>query len=216
MLREFCAENFRNIPEAIRAGADRVELCDRLDVGGTTPSEQVQKEVLAFAHQHQVKVVTIIRPRGGSFVYTDKEKVMMVESAARSVELGADGIVFGALTPDGQIDWPFIDKLVECGGNKETVFHMAFDELAETTQLAAVSELIGHGINRLLTRGAKAGSALKHYKWINQLVEEASERLEILAGGGLTYRNLAEAAELIHTDQFHGTQIVDIDLENKK
>ena len=68
MLREFCAENFRNIPEAIRAGADRVELCDRRDVGGTAPSEQVQKEVLAFAHQHQIKVVTMIRPRGGSFV----------------------------------------------------------------------------------------------------------------------------------------------------
>lgn len=208
MIKEFCAENFSRVPEAIQAGIDRIELCDRLDLGGTTPSPEVQLQTNQFAHKHDVTVVCMIRSRGGDFNYTPDEKAVMHKQAAEAIKNGADGLVFGALTPENQVDWEFVESLITCAGNKETVFHMAFDQLPKSKQLDALDGLIARNVTRLLTRGAKSGSALSNSDWINELVNRADGKIEILAGGGLTFENLDEAAASIHTDQFHGTQIV--------
>lgn len=210
MIKEFCAENFFQVPEAVQAGVDRIELCDRLDLGGTTPSVDVQLKTNQFAHEYNVSVVCMIRSRGGDFVYTDDEKECMLRQAEEAILNEADGLVFGALTPAGTVDWPFIDQLIKKAEDKETVFHMAFDQLAKPEQLTALDGLISRNVTRLLTRGNQTGSALSNSEWINNLIERAEGKIEILAGGGLTYENLDEAKAAIHTNQFHGTQIVSI------
>ena len=101
MIKEFCAENFTKIPQAIQKGANRIELCDNLAVGGTTPSTGVIEEVLAYAGEHSVPVMTIIRPRGGNFVYNDIELKITHTDLIEAKKLGTDGIVIGCLTEDG-------------------------------------------------------------------------------------------------------------------
>ncbi len=99
MLKEFCAENYTNIPLAIARGAQRIELCDNLAVGGTTPSTGVQEEVLQYAGEKGIPVMTIIRPRGGDFVYNDTELKIMHTDLIEAKKLGTDGVVLGCLTP---------------------------------------------------------------------------------------------------------------------
>lgn len=210
MKKEFCAENFTRVPEAIDLGIDRIELCDRLAVGGTTPTEAVQKETVDYARPRGVEVVVMIRPRGGSFIYTESEKNQMLEEAEIALGNGADGIVFGCLTDQGDIDKPFVEKLVHMAGSKQTVFHMAFDALPEEKQAEALEWLIEAGCTRLLTRGGTSGSALAHKDAINEWIKQAGSRMEILPGGGITHENLSEAMSEIQADQFHGTQIVPI------
>lgn len=206
--KEFCAENFTKIPEAIELGADRIELCDRLDVGGTTPSEEVIKETVAYSRQRGVEVIVMIRPRGGSFVYTAEEKEQMKKEARQAIELKADGIVFGCLTEDGAIDKPIVEELIDIAGSKQSVFHMAFDAIPEDKQTDALDWLIDKGCTRILTRGGKFGSALDNKAAINALIEKAQGKIEILPGGGLTHENLKEAKREIQASQYHGTTIV--------
>ena len=97
LLREFCAENFTDVPAAIEAGADRIELCDNLAVGGTTPSAGVIGAATVYAHEHGARVMTMIRPRGGDFVYGPAELQMMQSDIETACRLGTDGIVFGCL-----------------------------------------------------------------------------------------------------------------------
>lgn len=206
--KEFCAENFTRVPEAVELGADRIELCDRLDVGGTTPSEAVIKETVAYTRQRGVEVIVMIRPRGGSFVYTDAEKDRMLVEAKQAIDLKADGIVFGCLTEDGQIDKPIVEKLIAAAGTKQSVFHMAFDAIPKEEQTEALNWLIDKGCTRILTRGGETGAALENKDAINALIEKVQEKIEILPGGGLTHENLKEAKREIQASQYHGTKIV--------
>lgn len=209
MIKEFCSENFTGVPEAIDAGIQRIELCDRLDLGGITPARDVQKRVVDYAHEHNVEVVTMIRPRGGNFVYSDNEKEVMREEAQFAISMGADGIVFGALTADNMVDWSLVDELVALAEKRQTVFHMAFDSLSKSAQLDAIKQLSAHHVTRLLTRGAPAGAAIDNADRINKLIEVSEGRLEILVGGGINHKNLDKASEVIRTNQFHGTKIID-------
>ncbi|GEK91409.1 copper homeostasis protein CutC [Alkalibacterium kapii] len=206
--KEFCAENFTRVPEAIELGADRIELCDELDVGGTTPSLDMIKETVRYAHQHGVSVVVMIRPRGGSFVYDQAEKEQMLKEAKQAIELNADGIVFGCLTEEGAIDRPITEKLIAIAGSKESVFHMAFDFIPAEKQMQELDWLIEKGCTRILTRGGKSGTALENKKQINALIEKAQSQIELLPGGGITHEDLNEIKAEIKANQFHGTKIL--------
>ncbi|WP_027108920.1 copper homeostasis protein CutC [Lacticigenium naphthae] len=208
MLREFCAENFTDVPEAIEKGASRIELCDQLAVGGTTPTVSVQEKTITYAHDQNATVVVMIRPRGGEFVYTPAEKETMLAAAKQALTLGADGIVCGALTETGSMDKPFLEKLKQIVGEKEIVFHMAFDFIPPAQQYTALDWLIDTGYTRVLTRGGKTGSAIENAERINEYVAHCQGEIEILPGGGLTVENLAQAKEKLNVDQFHGTKIV--------
>ncbi|OJF93776.1 hypothetical protein AX762_08700 [Alkalibacterium sp. 20] len=208
MKKEFCAENFTNVPEAIELGIDRIELCDKLDVGGTTPTDAVQLETIRYAHPRGVDVVSMIRPRGGSFVYSEAEKSQMLEQATQAIKNGSDGIVFGCLTEQGAIDKTFVETLIRIAGSRQSVFHMAFDAIPKEKQPEALDWLIEAGCTRLLTRGGTTGSALQHKEVINALIERAGSQMEILPGGGITFENLNEVEVEIRATQFHGTQIV--------
>ena len=104
MLREVCVENYTDIPRMIEAGADRIELNNDLGAGGTTPSFGVIKQSIKYAHQHQIPVVVMIRPRGGNFVYNDDEFTIMKQDLQVAAILGADGVALGCLTADKQLD----------------------------------------------------------------------------------------------------------------
>ena len=210
MNLEFCAENFTDIPKAIQQGATRIELCDNLAADGTTPSYAVIEHAVKYANEHNVTVMTIIRPRGGNFVYTEDEFEIMKKDLQTAKNLHSHGVVLGALTAEGRINRAQTKELLDLSGEMETVFHKAFDHIPKAFQKEEMDWLIEQGVTRILTHGGLGGTVFDHVDWLKELMEHANGKIEILVGGGVTYENRAELAELLPTDQFHGTKIVDL------
>lgn len=210
LIREFCAENVERVPEAIAAGAGRIELCDNLAVGGTTPSHGVIRAAVEVARPAGVPVMCMIRPRGGSFEYSETEGRIMVDDLRHAAELGADGVVFGCLR-GGEVDRELTGQLA--GLAKEAglmvTFHMAFDELAADAQPAALDLLAGLGVDRVLTHGGAADTPIAgNLERLRRLVDYAAGRLGILPGGGVTWENAEEVADAVGVREVHGTRIV--------
>ena len=210
MILEFCAENFTDIPKAIQQGATRIELCDNLAAGGTTPSYAVIEHAVKYANQHNATVMTIIRPRGGNFVYTQDELEIMRKDLQTAKDLNSQGVVLGALTADSRIDRAQTKELLDLSGEMKTVFHMAFDHIPTAFQKEEMDWLIEQDVTRILTHGGLGGTIFDHIDWLKELMEHANGKIEILIGGGVTYENRAELAELLPIDQLHGTKIVDL------
>lgn len=209
MLKEFCAENFTDVPLAIANGAKRIELCDNLTVGGTTPSAGVIESTVAYAHDHGVPVMTIIRPRGGDFVYNDYELKIMETDLIEAKKLGTDGVVIGCLTADGDLDEEALDVLIDRAIGLPITFHMAFDAMPVEKQFTAIDWLAEHGIDRILTHGGPAGVPIsEHYEHLKALIAYANGRILILPGGGITHDNAAEVAQTLGVPEVHGTKIV--------
>ncbi len=238
LLREFCAENMEHVPAAVAAGAARIELCDNLAVGGTSPSYGVIKAAVAFARDAHVDVMAMARPRGGNFVYSDAERLMMIDDIAMARGLGVTGVVFGCVRPasDGKlaIDRELTAELVRAakepytdllGAGHESLaqgrgpasavdpvavtFHMAFDELSEKRQLEAIDVLAELGVERILTHGGPAGTPIMgNVARLRELVRYADARITILPGGGITYENAEEVAAALGVNEVHGTKIV--------
>lgn len=210
MLLEFCAENFTHIPEAVDKGIKRVELCDNLEVGGTTPSYGVIRQTIDYCHSYGISVMTMIRPRGGNFTYTHDEIEIMKADIVVAKELGSDGVVFGCLNKDSRIMREQMQELLLFCEGIEVTFHMAFDEIDPMYQKDELDWLIASGITRVLTHGGIGKTVRDHAEWLNELIEYAQDRIEILIGGGITHENLPEVSKMIKTDQFHGTRIVSL------
>lgn len=225
LIREFCAENVERVLPAIRAGAGRIELCDNLARGGTSPSYGVIREAVRIGREHGVAVMAMARPRGGGFVYTADEARMMEDDVSLERELGVDGVVFGCLAtgPDGTpaLDRPLTERLVAAakaplktaGGSGpapvQVTFHMAFDELSEKRQREAIDALAELGVDRVLTHGGAAGTPIMgNLERLRRLIEHAAGRVRILPGGGITWENAAEVAGILGVGECHGTRIV--------
>lgn len=209
MIKEICVENFTIIPTALEAGANRIELCDNLAEGGTTVSLGVLKKTISYCHGNNIPVMTIIRPRGGNFVYTESEKEIMITDAEIAIKERSDGLVVGCLKKDGWIDEEIILSLSKIGKNHELTFHMAFDEIPKTRQKHAIDWLANHGFTRILTHGGdKNHSITEHLEWLKELSDYANHRIKILPGGGITWENCDEIAKYIGCQEVHGTQIV--------
>lgn len=211
MLLEFAAENFTKIPEAIERGVDRIELCDNLAEGGTTPSYAVIEHSLEYAKRHDVETAIILRPRGGDFVYSKDEYEIIKKEMIVAKLFEAEAVVFGCLTADGRIDREKIKELMSMKGEMETVFHMAFDRINKGNQKEELDWLVEQGFTRILTRGNESGEAADHLDWLKELIDYADGRIEIIVGGGVTHENYQELAEVLNTDQYHGTRIVDFE-----
>lgn len=211
LLKEACVENFTMIPKALAAGAKRFELCDNLAVGGTTVSPGVMAATFDYCHENDSTVATMIRPRGGDFVYNDIELQMMVQDLLTAKELGTDAVVLGCLTSDKQIDKEAMYQLLDVADGLQVVFHMAFDDIAPDEQFAAIDWLVEQGITRILTHGGVAGTAiLDNLPRLKELVTYANGRLTILPGGGISHENLAEVVSYLDVNEVHGTRIVEI------
>ena len=203
MIYEFCAENFERVPAAIVGGAGRIELCDNLAVGGTTPSIGTIQMVTDYCHDHQTRVFCMIRPRGGSFCYSDAELDVMDLDLCAACGLGVDGVVFGCVANRGGSN--IVDE-------RALTFHMAFDALESEAQLDAIDMLSDCGVTRILTHGGAAGTPIEdNLDHLSKLIEYAGDRLKILPGGGITTVNRDAVAAALGVEELHGTGIVPLE-----
>ncbi|UTX66405.1 copper homeostasis protein CutC [Streptococcus oralis] len=209
MIYEFCAENVTLLEKAMQAGARRIELCDNLAVGGTTPSYGVTKAAVELAANYDTTIMTMIRPRGGDFVYTDLEIAIMLEDIRLTAQAGSQGVVFGTLTADKKLDKPNLEKLIAASKGMEIVFHMAFDELSDEDQLEAIDWLSQAGVTRILTRAGVSGDSLeKRFAHYHRILEHAAGKIEILPGGGIDLDNRQTFIDQLGVTQLHGTKVV--------
>ena len=209
MIYEFCAENVTLLEKAMQAGARRIELCDNLAVGGTTPSYGVTKAAVELAANYDTTIMTMIRPRGGGFVYNDLEIAIMLEDIRLIAQAGSQGVVFGALTADKKLDKTNLEKLIAASKGMEIVFHMAFDELSEEDQLEAIDWLSQAGVTRILTRAGVSGDSLeKRFAHYHRILEHAKGKIEILPGGGIDLDNRQTFIDQLGVTQLHGTKVV--------
>ena len=209
MIYEFCAENVTLLEKAMQAGARRVELCDNLAVGGTTPSYGVTKAAVELAANYDTTIMTMIRPRGGDFVYNDLEIDIMLEDIRLTAQAGSQGVVFGALTADKKLDKPNLEKLIAASKGMEIVFHMAFDELSDEDQLETIDWLSQAGVTRILTRAGVSGDSLeKRFAHYHRILEHAKGKIEILPGGGIDLDNRQTFIDQLGVTQLHGTKVV--------
>lgn len=209
MIYEFCAENVTLLEKAMQAGARRIELCDNLAVGGTTPSYGVTKAAVELAANYDTTIMTMIRPRGGDFVYNDLEIAIMLEDIRLTAQAGSQGVVFGALTADKKLDKPNLEKLIAASKGMEIVFHMAFDELSDEDQPEAIDWLSQVGVTRILTRAGVSGDSLeKRFVHYHRILEYAKGKIEILPGGGIDLDNRQTFIDQVGVTQLHGTKVV--------
>lgn len=182
-LVEAAVETLEEALAAKRAGADRIELCANLGVGGTTPSAGL---IASVVQQVNHPVFVMIRPRGGDFVYAADEIDAMIEDIDRARPLGIAGIVTGALRSDGSVDLDSMRRLMSPAAGLPVTFHRAFDVVANRTE--ALEQVIELGASRVLTSGG-AATALEGASAIAMLVDQAGERVSIVAGGKIREQN---------------------------
>lgn len=182
-MLEICASNIQSAINAQNSGADRIELCTELPVGGITPSFGLIKHAV---EQLSIPVYVLIRPRGGDFVYSDKEFQIMKSDIEIVKKLGAKGIVSGVLNIDKTIDYKRTKELIELSKPLDFTFHKAFDEVTEP--IKELESLIDLGVNRILTSGQKE-TAEEGLDLLLKMKEIAGNRLTILPGGSVRPSN---------------------------
>ncbi|HEP1489735.1 TPA: copper homeostasis protein CutC [Streptococcus pyogenes] len=209
MIKEFCAENLTLLPTLDAGQVSRVELCNNLAVGGTTPSYGVIKEACQLLHDKKISVATMIRPRGGDFVYNDLELKAMEEDILKAVEAGSDALVLGLLTTENQLDTDAIEQLLPATQGLPLVFHMAFDHIPTDHQHQALDQLIDYGFVRVLTHGSPEATPITdNVEQLKSLVTYANKRIDIMIGGGVTAENCQSLSQITGTAIVHGTKII--------
>ena len=202
-VKEVCVESFDEAVRAVEAGATRIELCENLSCGGTTPSFGTIKKCL---EKLTVPVMVMIRPRGGDFVYCSDEFDIMKEDIIQCKILGADGVVLGILDNYGNVDEKRTTYLVHLAKPMEVTFHKAIDVSADILKcVAALKEI---GVDRILTSGGEK-TALEGQSLLNQMIETASPELKIIVAGKVTWENFNEIKKLIPSGEYHGRRLVD-------
>lgn len=194
---EICANSVASCIAAQEGGADRVELCAGIPEGGTTPSYGM---MVKARESISIGLHVIIRPRGGDFLYSKEEIGEMIHDIRMAKEIGADGLVFGCLLPDGKVDKENMALLMEAAGDTPVTFHRAFDHTSDP--MLALEDIISLGCRRILTSGcmptAKEGLPL-----LSRLVKEAGDRIIIMPGCGINETNIEETARLSGAKEFH-------------
>lgn len=194
---EVCVDSTEAAIAAQRGGANRVELCSDLLEGGLTPTHGTLK---VARERLQIKIMSMVRPRGGDFCYSDVEFAVMREDVLAAKALGADGIVLGLLEPDGTIDRDRTAELVALARPLPVTFHRAFDMTRDPYE--ALDVLIGLGIERVLTSGQEP-SVIEGLALITELVRRAGNRIIVMPGGGITARNVARIVSEAHVKEAH-------------
>jgi copper homeostasis protein len=199
ILIEVCVTSVLSAINAEKGGARRVELCDNLIEGGTTPS----MGTIALARKNlSIGLFVMIRPRGGDFCYSDLEFEIMKEDVKAALELGADGVVAGILLPDGKIDADRMAILKNLAGEMEFTCHRAFDMSVD--KFAAMEDLIGIGADRILSSGGK-NKAPDGKELILQLIEKANGRIMIMPGSGVNEETIENLRDHTEATEFHVT-----------
>ncbi|HWV64572.1 copper homeostasis protein CutC [Chitinophaga sp.] len=194
---EICAGSVASCIAAEEGGANRIELCDNLLEGGTTPSYGT----IALAREKvKIDLYPIIRPRGGDFLYSDLEFEVMKRDIELSKQLGCNGVVIGILTPDGRVDKKRCKILVDLAWPMGVTFHRAFD--MTDNPFEALEDIISIGCERILTSGAR-NTALEGAVLLKELVERANDRIAIMAGSGVRAANIAQLITATGVTEYH-------------
>ena len=196
---EVCVDSLESALAAEAGGAARIELCDCLVVGGTTPSAGMLEIVRGRV---KIPIHVLIRPRAGDFCYTEDELSVIEKDIAVAKSLGADGIVCGVLKPDGTVNTSVMQRLVSLARPLAFTFHRAFDMSVDPHQ--ALEVIMSLGINYLLTSGqqvtASQGQAL-----LAELVQRAAGRIAVMPGGGITKENVAHLVQATGVEVVHAS-----------
>lgn len=198
-ILEIAVFNIDSAIAAAHAGADRLELCENPQDGGTTPSYGFMKTVRELVN---IPIFPIIRPHGGDFLYSESAYRVMQKDIALAKELGFEGVVLGLLNQDGTIDAERTVRLVEQAYPMEVTFHRAFDRCKQP--LEALETIIQTGCNRILTSGQKT-NAFDAKELIQQLVQQASDRIIIMPGSGVRASNIQALASFTGTQELHSS-----------
>ncbi|TXK37669.1 copper homeostasis protein CutC [Pontibacter qinzhouensis] len=197
LVLEVCVESVQSAVAAEKGGAQRVELCSGLSEGGLTPSygliQVVRKSIGIGLH-------VLIRPRRGDFLYSELEVEIMKRDIEIAKELGADGVVLGALRPEGHVDLELMQDFIAVARPLSVTFHRAFDVTPDP--LKALDDLMHLKVDRLLTSGQQ-GTALEGAALISNLIERAGNSLIVMPGSGVNERNMQELLKLTRATEFH-------------
>lgn len=196
MTLEICVDSVESARAAAAGGATRLELCGNLIIGGTSPSPYLIEAVQKL----DVPVRVLLRPRFGDFLYTPSEQEILYKEVELCRSLGVDGVVIGALCPDGTLDVPFLSSLVEAAGPLGKTLHRAFDVCADAQQ--GLETAVTLGFDTILTSG-QAATALEGVETLAQLQQQADGRITLLAGSGVSPENIPVIRERTGISAFH-------------
>ena len=198
-LKEVCVDTREQALRAQAQGADRIELCARLDLDGLTPDTGFIRFALDSL---RIPVHVLIRPRGGDFVYTDEEIRQMRKEIDYCKAQGVPGVVFGVLRPDHTLDIPAIAQLTRLASPMKVVIHKAIDRTPDPVE--ALRSLLGiEGIHSVLTSGG-AATALEGAEVLKKMLALASDRIQVMVAGKVTRENLAQVDAQLHAREYHG------------
>jgi len=200
---EIACFNYESALIAEESGADRIELCENMQLGGTTPNAVLAVRV---REKLSIKMHVIIRPRGGDFVYTDEEFVEMKQDIKHLKKLSVDGFVFGILNPDGSVNKKQNQELVNLASPLSCTFHRAFDRVNSIEQ--ALEDVIDCGFKTILTSG-HATSVEEGIDDLEMIQKLAKDRIEIMPGGGLRSSNIKLLQEKLEPTFYHSSAITD-------
>jgi len=198
-MLEVCVDTIQAAILAQRAGADRIELCSALDLGGVTPSGPL---VAAVRSAITVPLIVLIRSRAGDFQYEALECELMIQEAKQAIECGADGIAIGGLTASRDLNIPFLLAVLNALPKCQLVMHRAFDQVRDP--LTALEKLIDLGFTRILTSGGPE-MAIDGVENLRCLSERAQARIEILPAGGVAPANAEEILAKGFASRLHGS-----------
>lgn len=197
MILEVCVDSYTSLMTAKDAGADRIELCSALNIGGLTPNYGLMKMAKEVK---DIEIFVMIRPRSGDFLYDDNEFQTMKGDIEIVKEMGFDGIVTGILMSDGRIDINRINELVKLASPLKVVFHRAFDDAKDP--LLDVSKLIDMGVCRILTSGQRA-NALEGAEYIAKMQADYGRNITIMPGCGVNANNIKKIYEITGCSDYH-------------
>ena len=206
MKLELCAASIEAIQLAKKYQFDRIELCQNLEQGGITPFYGMIEYAIAYG----VETHVLIRPRPGGFQYSLEEAELIIREVVNCREMGAKGIVFGALNDMGEIDSELLSKVIDKANGIEVTFHRAFDDTLDWKK--AMEVLIAQGVRRILTSGLARNVELG-LPILKEMIEFSNQRIEIMPGGGINAGNVKRIIEQIQPDAVHFSATTKVQLD---
>lgn len=196
-LLECCVDSVESAIQAKKGGADRLELCSNLVIGGTTPTLALFRQIRETV---DIPIHVLLRPRFGDFLYTQHEKEIILKEIEMFHQAGAEGIVIGCLLPQGNLDTETLKRFIDHSGSMSVTLHRAFDMCRDPFQ--SLDEAISLGIDTILTSGCEC-SCIKGIDLLRQLQEKSQEKITILAGAGVNETAVRMLLEKTHITAFH-------------
>jgi len=203
IIKEVCVDSFLDAVNAEKKGANRIELCGRLDLDGLTPSKKLIKKVFSNLN---IPIRVMIRPKYPSFIYSDQDIQIMIEDINYCKELGVDGVVLGCLDEDSNFNMNQINLLSEIAKPLNVIIHKAIDK-TDSILNSLLLLLKNKNINGVLSSGGK-NFAIDATETLKKMLDLVPENFEIINAGGITYKNFNDLHSLIKGKYYHGKKII--------